>query len=372
MSEPGLFDEVLARGGVREAVGDRAWLAAMLSAETALARAQARIGLIEPEAAAAVADACRVDRFDLAELARRAGRHASPVVPLVRMLREVAGPAVHKGATSQDILDTAAMLVSRSALDVLLADLSGASDAAARMARTYRNVPMAGRTLLQPAAPVTFGLKAARWLSALDAAAERLTAVRGRLAVQLGGPAGTLAGFEGRAFDLVEAFAGQLGLAVPVLPWHTDRTRIADLAGALGTAAGTAGKIARDVTLLSQAEVGEVAEGAPGGSSAMPHKRNPVAAVSTLASASQAPGLVATLLAAMAGEHERAAGAWQAEWRPLRDLLVATGSAMSWLRACLTGLRVDAGAMAANLSKFLSDVDTGCSGELVDRVLEVR
>lgn len=370
MSEPGLFDEVLARGGVRAAVGDAAWLRALLEVEAALARAQATVRLIPAEAAAVIANACRPDRFDTAELAKRAAEHASPVVPLVSRLRELAGEFVHYGATSQDILDTAAMLVSRDAVDVLLVDLSSAAGAAARLAREYRDTPMAGRTLLQQAVPITFGLKAARWLVALDEAVARLAAVRGRLAVQLGGPAGTLATYGDRGFDLVRTFAAELSLVEPVLPWHTDRTRIADLAGALATAAGTVGKIARDVTLLAQSEVGEVAEAAPGGSSSMPHKRNPVAAVSALACATQAPGLVATLLGAMVQEHERAAGAWQAEWRALRELLTAVGAAAAWLHTCLAGLTVDPGAMAANLRGLTGDV--GMAGELVDRALAAR
>ncbi|HEV2783436.1 MAG TPA: 3-carboxy-cis,cis-muconate cycloisomerase [Actinophytocola sp.] len=369
MSEPGLFDEVLARGGVRAAVSDPSWLRALLEVEAALARAQAKVGLLSAEDAATVAAACRPDRIDAGELAGRAAESGNPVVALVASLREVAGGSVHMGATSQDVLDTAAMLVARRALDVLLDDLAGAADAAAGLAREHRDTAMAGRTLLQQAVPITFGLKAARWLVALDEAADRLGRVRSRLAVQLGGPAGTLG-----AFDVVEAFAAELELAVPTLPWHTDRTRIADLAGALGTAAGTIGKIARDVTLLSQPEVGEVAEAAPGGSSSMAHKRNPVAAVSALACASQAPGLVATLLAAMVQEHERAAGAWQAEWRPLRELLTAVGSAAAWLRQCLSGLVVDSDALARNLARLVSHVDAGvgASAELVDRALAAR
>lgn len=372
MSSPGLFDEVLARGGVRDAVSDRAWLRAMLAAEERLARAQASVGLISAEEAQAVAQACRADRFDLAELAKAAAESGNPVVALVARLRELA-PSVHLGATSQDILDTAAMLVIRRAFLPLLEDLSGAASSAAQLAREHRDIAMAGRTLLQQAAPITFGLKAARWLSALQAAIERLEGIRANgLALQLGGPTGTLAAYGDRAFDVVEAYADELGLVAPDLPWHTDRTRIGELAGALGIAAGTAGKIARDVTLLSQNEVGEVAEAAPGGSSSMPHKRNPSAAVSALACASAAPGLVATLLAAMVQEHERAAGAWQSEWRALRELLTSVGSAAAWLHTCLAGLVVDSQAMAANLARLaeVSEVDNlGAAPRLVDQAL---
>lgn len=367
MSSHGLFDEVLARGEVRDAVGDHAWLRAMLDAEAGLAWAQAATGLISLDDAQSVVEACQPDRFDLAELGTAAAASGNPVVALVARLRELT-PAVHLGATSQDILDTASMLVADRALGPLLADLTGAAEAAAALARGHRDTPMAGRTLLQQAAPITFGFTAARWLSALHQAIEALTTIREtRLAVQLGGPTGTLG-----PLDLVEAYAATLGLVAPSLPWHTDRTRIGELAGALGIAAGTAGKIARDVTLLSQSEVGEVAEAAPGGSSSMPHKRNPIAAVSALACAAQAPGLVATLLAAMVQEHERAAGAWQSEWRAQRELLRCVGSAAAWLHTCLAGLTVDREAMATNLARLadVSKIDNpGAAPFLVDRAL---
>ena len=253
-------------------------------------------------------------------------------MPLVRALGEaVAGPAaahVHRGATSQDVLDSAAMLVAHRALGPLLADLRAAAAAAAALAEAHRETPMAGRTLLQQALPMTFGLKAATWLVGLDEAGERLATVRSeRLAVQLGGAAGTLAALGGDGIAVLGLLARELGLAEPVLPWHTTRTRPAELAGALGVAAGAIAKVATDVVLLAQTEVGEVREGVAGrgGSSTLPHKRNPVAATCARACAMRAPGLVATLLGAMAHEHERAAGAWHAEWRPLADLLTATG-----------------------------------------------
>jgi len=351
----GLFDEVLARGPVRAAVSDRAWLTAMLDAEAALARAAAAIGLIPAAAATAITAACRPDRYDIAALGAAAGGSGTPVLPLVDALRSAVPPDVaefvHYGATSQDILDTATMLVAHRALVPMLADLAGAADASATLARDHERTPMAGRTLLQHALPVTLGLKAAGWMVALDEAADRLTPVREiRLAVQLGGAVGTLAAFRGSGPSLAAGFAAELGLAHPVLPWHTNRTRIAELTGALATAAGVLAKIARDVTLLAQTEVAEVAEAAPGRSSAMPHKRNPVASVSAYACASQAPGLAATLYAAMAQEHERAAGGWQAEWRPLRELLIAVGSAAAWMRECLTGLTVHEAAMRANVA----------------------
>jgi 3-carboxy-cis,cis-muconate cycloisomerase len=355
----GLFDGVLARGRVREAVDDRAWLQAMLDVEAALARAEARAGLLPAEQAEEIARACRAERFDPAALGEAAAASGNPVVPLVRALGAVlSGPAaaaVHHGATSQDVLDSAAMLVAHRALGPLLDDLDGAAAAAAALARAHRTTLMAGRTLLQQALPVTFGVKAAGWLVGLDEAAARLEVVRTtRLAAQLGGAAGTLAALGPAGVQVLGAFARELGLAEPVLPWHTVRTRMADLAGALGAAAGVAGKVARDVVLLAQTEVAEVREGGPpgrGGSSTLPHKRNPVAAVAALAAAEQAPGLVATLLAAMVQEHERAAGPWHAEWRPLTELLRTTGSAAAWLRDCLERLEVDPERMRHNLDR---------------------
>jgi len=371
MSETvGLFDGVLARGAVREATSDRAWLQAMLDVEAALARAEARAGLFAPAVADEIARACRAEDFDIAALGRAAAASGNPVPALVRALTArvggQAGGEVHRGATSQDILDTAAMLVASRALVLLGADLDGAARAAARLAEGHRETLMAGRTLLQQALPITFGLKAAGWLASLDGAAARLDQIRSTgLAVQLGGAAGTLASLGTAGPAVVGFLAEGLGLAVPLLPWHSARERVADLAAALGLTGGAIGKAARDVTLLAQTEVGEVHEGdggprasaddgaSPnrrGGSSTLPHKNNPVAAISAVACAARAPGLVATLLAAMVQEHERAAGAWHAEWAPMRDLLVTVGSAAAWIRDCLERLVVDEARMRANLA----------------------
>ncbi len=352
----GLFAGTAARGDAAAAAGDAAWLQAMLDVEAALARAQARLGIVPVAAAEVIAAACRAERFSLAALGAEGARTATPVPGLVAALREAVGPEaaphVHRGATSQDVADSAAMLVAHRALGALLADLRGAADAAAALAAAHRATLAPARTLLQHALPTTFGLKAAGWLVALDAARVRLREVRdGRLAVQLGGAAGTLAALDGRVSAVAAELARELGLAEPLLPWHADRTRIGELAGALGGAAGACAKVARDVVLLAQTEVAEVREGVPGrgGSSALPHKRNPVAAVSVLACAGAAPGLVATLLAAMAGEHERAAGAWQGEAPALAELLRATGSAAAWLRDLLEHLEPDPARMRANL-----------------------
>jgi len=352
----GLFGEVLARGRVRARTTDLAWLQALLDVEAALARAQAAAGVIAAEHAESIAAACRAERYDVDALGAQAAEVGNPAAPLVRALRaEVGDPAaadVHRGATSQDIVDSATMLVARGALEALLDDLGGAAEAAARLAGEHRATVMAGRTLLQQAVPISFGLKAAGWLVGLDEAAQRLDAVRRtRLAAQLGGAAGTLSAQGDAGIDVLSRFARELELAEPVLPWHTTRTRIVELATALGEASGAMAKIAGDVVLLAQTEVGEVREGGGdrGGSSAMPHKHNPVAAISALAGARQAPGLVANLLAAMEHEHERAAGAWHAEWGPLRELLRSTGSAAAWLRDCLEHLEVDPERMRANL-----------------------
>jgi 3-carboxy-cis,cis-muconate cycloisomerase len=376
-SDGGLFDGILARGAAASAVSDRAWLDAMLAFEAALAGACGAAGVIPASAASAIEATCRSLAPEPEAIGRDAAAHASPVVPLVAAIR-AAAPAdvrefVHRGATSQDALDTAAMLVARDALAFVRSDVDGAADAAAGLAREHRDTPMVGRTLLQQAVPVTFGLTAAGWLAGLDAASAGLR--RWRPAAQLGGAAGTLAGLGDAGPTVVAGLAARLGLDAPVLPWHTERGRITSLAGALGVTAGACGKIARDVTLLAQSEVGEVGEASPGGSSAMAHKHNPVAAVSALACAAQAPGLVATLLAAAVQEHQRAAGAWQAEWQPLRTLLVSTGSAAAWLRACLDGLVVHADVMRTTLDGTGWPTEPGAgdplgaAGALVDAAL---
>jgi 3-carboxy-cis,cis-muconate cycloisomerase len=354
MSEGGeLFGGVFARGGT--GLSAAAWLQAMLDTEAALARALERAGLAADGAGAAVTAVAKASNFDLAELGQQTARTGNPVPALVRALHKMlpgpAAAAVHHGATSQDIIDTAMMLLARTALDAVLGSLSGAAAEAARLAAGHRDTVMLGRTLMQQAVPVTFGLVAAGWLTGLDEARARLAAVRQeRLAVQFGGAACTLAPL-GQAGPRVAALlAGELGLAEPVLPWHTSRLRIIELAAALAGVCAAAGKIARDVTLLAQSEVGEVHETGPGGgSSTMPHKRNPVAAVAVLGCAKQAPGLLATLTAAAEQEYQRAAGGWHAEWQPLAALLRLTGSAASWCAELLAGLAVDAVAMRANL-----------------------
>lgn len=354
MSE--LFGPVFAAGPVADEVGDTAWLRGMLDFEAALAAARADAGLLDREHADRIAEACRPELYDVAELGRDATGIGNPAGPLVRALTgQVGGEAarhVHAGATSQDVVDTAAMLVAQRALVPLLADLDACADTVASLAQTHIDTVQVGRTLLQHALPVTFGFTAAGWLAALDAAAGRLRTLR--LPVQFGGAAGTLASLGADGPAVLRALSRRLGLAEPLLPWHTDRTPIAEIAGALGTAAGAVSAVARSIVLLAQTDVGEVHEEGPpgsGGSSTMPHKRNPVAAVSALACAKQAPGLVADLLAAMEQEHQRAAGAWHAEWRPFTALWRVCGSAVHWLRTCLERLRVDTGRMRENLDR---------------------
>ncbi|MGC9495592.1 3-carboxy-cis,cis-muconate cycloisomerase [Streptomyces sp. WG7] len=340
-----------------DATDDHAYLRALLDAEAALTRAQAGLGLAPAEAAAAVTDAADPARFDVRSLAGRARGGGNPVIPLVADLTEAVGeeygPYVHRGATSQDILDTATMLVAARTLDLLLPDLGRTERALARLAAEHRDTAMPGRTLTQHAVPTTFGLKAAGWRTLVLDARDRIAAVRDALPAQLGGAAGTLAAFGAYgAADpagLPSAYARELGLRAPVLPWHTLRTPVADLAGCLAFAAGALGKIAADVLVLSRTETAEVAEGSGGGSSAMPHKANPVRSTLIAAAARRAPQLAATLYGSLTAEDERPAGAWHAEWEPLRDLLRLTGGAARDAAELAEGLQVRPDAMRAHL-----------------------
>jgi 3-carboxy-cis,cis-muconate cycloisomerase len=394
-SARGLFGGVFDRGGAQ--TDDAAWLQAMLDAEAGLARALERAGLAPAGSGEAVTAAARAGDFSIGELGELAGLTGNPVPALARALArrvpQAAAGAVHRGATSQDIVDTAAMLLARRVIDVVLADLARAAAAAARLADTHRSTMMIGRTLLQQAVPITFGLVAAGWLTSLDEARVGLATVSSqRLAVQFGGAAGTLASLGDDGPRVAALLAEDLGLTLPVMPWHADRLRIIDLATGLARVTAALGKIARDVTLLAQSEVGEVSEGKSGdgnrggtgadasgppspnggpgpadgaasadrppaaagprrgGSSAMPHKHNPVGAIAILGCTKQAPGLLATLVACAEQEHQRAAGAWHAEWQPLTALLRLTGSAASWAAELMSGLVVDASRMAANLA----------------------
>jgi 3-carboxy-cis,cis-muconate cycloisomerase len=330
---------------VAEATSERAWLQAMLDVEAALAAAEAEHGIVPSAAADAIAAACDAGRFDPGSLAREARDTGSPVVPLVRALSAElpaeAASYVHWGATSQDVMDTAAMLVAKRTLPLVDDDLSGVVRACAKLADEHRGTPMPGRTLLQQALPITFGLKAAGWLAGVAEARERLAAVT--LDAELGGAAGTLASLGSDGIPVLRSFAERLGLGEPALPWHTARARVGELGAALALAAGALEKVALDLTLLAQTEVAEVAEpsdGGRGGSSTLPHKRNPVGAVRCIACARLVRGAAATLLASMPQEHERATGAWQAEWPALSEALALTGGAAFSLREALDGLDV--------------------------------
>lgn len=355
MPSEALFLPILVPEEVRDAVSERAWLEAMLASERALARAEARVGVIPAEAADAIAAACDPERFDVAQLAEEGRRVANPVEPLVRALVAEAGEAgrwVHWGATSQDVLDTASMLVARGALDVILGELDGVADGCAALAEAHRTTPMAARTVLQQAVPTTFGLVAAGWLTSILDVRARLEAVRDeRLAAQLGGAGGTLAALGADGLAVARTFAEEVGLPEAPLPWHALRVRVAELGAALDVAAGALGKVALDVTLLAQTEVGEVAERQGGGSSAMPQKRNPVGAVLTSACARTAHGHASVLVSGLPQEHQRAAGAWQAEWLALSGALAFTGGAAASLRETVAGLEVRPERMTENLAR---------------------
>ena len=359
MSED-LFGPIFVPDRFREAVSGSAWLQAMLDTEGALALAQARAGLIPDEAAKTIVSHCDAARFDPEEIGHQGRAAGNPVPPLVRSLTtavsevsEDAARYVHKGATSQDVIDTAMMLVAKRALGLILAELDGISSACARLAESHRDTIMAGRTLLQQALPTTFGLKAAGWLvSVLEARRQLLDVRSSRLAAQLGGAVGTLASLGPNGTKVLSEFARELDLGEPVIPWHTDRARVAEVGGALSLAAGVLGKISLDIILLSQTEVGEVEEpsdGGRGGSSTLPHKRNPILSVTAAASASRVVDLSRTLEAAMIAEHERPAGAWHSEWVTLSDALALTGGAASAVREVTEGLQVRTERMRENL-----------------------
>ncbi|WSA96992.1 3-carboxy-cis,cis-muconate cycloisomerase [Streptomyces sp. NBC_01795] len=368
-----MLSPVRVGSAVEAATGDTAYVRALLDAEVALARAQAATGLAPSAAAEVLADVASDTAVYVAyparDLAARARAGGNPVIPLVADLTAAvaardrdAAAFVHRGATSQDILDTATMLVASRALRPVLADLDRTADALARLAAAHRDTPMPGRTLTQHAVPTTFGLKAAGWRALVLDAAERLDAARAALPVQLGGAAGTLAAFaafagpggagaagRGAELRLPAAYAAETGLAEPALPWHTLRTPVADLAGALAFTAGALGKLAADVLVLSRTETGEVSESGGGPSSAMPHKANPVRATLIASAARQVPALAGVLYGALVAEDERPPGAWHAEWQPLREALRLSGGAAATAADLAEGLRVHPARMRRNL-----------------------
>jgi 3-carboxy-cis,cis-muconate cycloisomerase len=344
-------------GPVPGLTSSRAWVAAVLEAEAALAAAQADEGVVPPAAADAVAAACAVERVDVAAIVEEAALGGNLVIPLLPRLRALVGDehagAVHLGATSQDMVDAATALVVQRCGDAVAAVLGDSARLVAALAADRGDAPMIARTLGRHAVPTTFATVTDRWSDGLDEAAAALTTAS-RSPVGLGGPSGDGRSFGAAHHAVVERFAARLGLPATPIARHGQRSGTAAVAGAWGLAASVIAKIGLDVVLLAQDDVGEVTEAAPGagGSSSMPHKRNPVAAISARAAAMQAPGLVATLLhAAGSGELERAAGAWHAEWPALNGLLRATGSAAQWLHTSLGRLVVDPARMAANLSR---------------------
>jgi 3-carboxy-cis,cis-muconate cycloisomerase len=345
---------------MRAIFSDEGCVAGMLEFEAALARAQSALGLIPGDAGPAIAACCRPEHIDSERLHAGAASAGNLALPLVRELTAAvarehphAARFVHWGATSQDAIDTGLVLQMRAALAAIETDYTLLSQVLAELARRERDTLVAGRTWLQQAVPITFGVKVAGWLSAVERDRVRLAAARERaLVLQLGGAAGTLASMGRRGPDVAAAVAASLALAVPDIPWHTQRDRIAEIAAVLGIAVGTLGKIARDVALMMQTELGEAYEPAApgrGGSSTMPQKRNPVGAAVALAAALRVPGLVATLLSASVQEHERGLGGWHAEWEVLPEIFTLTDGALGRMLDVISGLELDRDRMRDNL-----------------------
>lgn len=356
MSNPFAF--LVARGPIVDATAPSAWLRAMLDVEAALANSQAVAGDIPTEAAATIADACVVEKFDVDAIFEESTLGGVPVIGLVERLRHAVGadaaPYVHVGATSQDIMDTAAMLVVGRCSRLAAEQLETAADLVGPLADEHGEQPMIGRTLGQYAVPMTFGNVTSRWRTRLHECTVSLRALARDLPVQLGGPVGDGTSYGADALTISYTVATRLGLYVPPHSWHTQRGPIAQVAGGWGAIAATVSGIATQIVMLTASDVGELVErsNGAGGSSSMPHKHNPVAAISARAAAMQVPGLVATLLHASGGhEFERAAGAWHAEWPALNTMLRATGSAIDWLTTSLHRITVDPERMAANLAR---------------------
>lgn len=355
-----LLAPMLSSAAMRAVCDDVAYLQNMLDFEAALARAEAATGAIPASAAGPIGKACKASSFDLANLAEAATRSGNLAIPLVKALTASVARAdpdaaryVHWGATSQDVIDTAGMLTLRAAIDALLADLDRAIAGFAKLATRHRDTPMVARTWLQHALPMPFGLKLAEYAAALHRSRMRLQRLRNEgLALQFGGAAGTLAALGDKGMLVAERLAQELKLPLPDAPWHTHRDRIAEAASLFAIVVGTCGKIARDIQLLMQTDVAEAFEPSGegrGGSSTMPHKRNPVAAASALAAATMAPNLAATIFASQVGDHERSAGPWHAEWPTLPMLELVTSGALAAIVDIAEGLEVDAGRMRANL-----------------------
>jgi 3-carboxy-cis,cis-muconate cycloisomerase len=357
---PRLLDPLFVAEPMRQVFSDRARLQAMLDVEAALARAEATVGVIPADAAPSIIAKCRAELFDARALAETSVLAGNPAIPMVQALTTLVGaddPAamryVHWGATSQDIMDSGLVLQLRAAVDLFDKDLSRLSAVLADLAERHKTTLLAGRTWMQHALPTTFGIKAAGWLSAAERHRHRLAEIRPRLlTLQFGGAVGTLAPLDADGLSVAATLADYLMLALPDIPWHSHRDRVAELATTLGLLVGTLGKIARDISLLMQSEVGEAFEPTAkgrGGSSAMPHKRNPVRSAIILSAALRVPALVSIMLGAMVEENERGLGSWHAEWETLPDICRLAAGALQQTVDMLAGLDVDTARMRRNL-----------------------
>jgi 3-carboxy-cis,cis-muconate cycloisomerase len=362
-----IFEGFLSTPEAIEAFGDAQFVAAMLRFESALARAQARAGLIPEAAAQTIADTCKVDLFDVPQIVRDSGRAGSVAIPLVAKLKEnvalfnaSAVQHVHFGSTSQDVIDTAMALVSKQGLRLIEADLIRAIDALFTLAEKHAATPILARTLMQPASVTSFGLKCVNWVAPLVRSLLRLRAASSAaLAVQLGGAVGTLSTLNGAGAQVVQSMSEELGLAAHSSAWHTQRDQWLALACELALMVGSLGKIGQDIALMGQFEVGELAEpteAGRGGSTAMPHKRNPVASMTAKAAAQRAPQRLAALLATMPHEHERALGAWQAELAEWPGLMVTAHGSVRAMATALEGLQVFEARMRGNIDNLVAQV----------------
>lgn len=358
-----LIESLATTPALAEVFSDESVLKAMLDFEAALARAEARLGIIPTNAADAITTSAKPGNFDGPALADAAFRAGTPAIPLVKALTDRVRKAnaeaarfVHWGATSQDVVDSAMSLLLKRAEPMLSGDLLRLEKALAGLTERHKDTVMLGRTLLQPAPPVTFGLKAAGWLGSVRRGRRRLeNGFRAAAVLQFGGASGTLASLGERGIEVGEALGAELGLETPAAPWHTQRDQLATLICACGVLTGSLGKMARDIALLMQNEVGEAAEPGSegrGGSSTMPHKHNPTACSLTLAAAQRVPGLVASFLSAMVQEHERAVGGWQAEWPVVAAAVRSTGVAIASMAEVAEGLLVDTEKMRVNIDRM--------------------
>ncbi|VVP74190.1 3-carboxy-cis,cis-muconate cycloisomerase [Pseudomonas fluorescens] len=355
-----LFDAYFTARDMREVFCDQGRVQAMLDFEAALARAEARVGLIPQSAVAPIEAACQAGHFDFAALGDAIATAGNSAIPLVKALgKQIAAKDadaeryVHLGATSQDVMDSGLVLQLRRALALIDSDLEQLGQVLATQAQRYVATPLAGRTWLQHATPVTLGMKIAGWLGAVTRSRQRLLELKPRLLVlQFGGASGTLAALGDKAMPIARALADELQLSLPDQPWHTQRDRLVEFGSVLGLIAGSLGKLGRDISLLMQTEAGEVFEpSAPGkgGSSTMPHKRNPVGAAVLIGAATRVPGLLSTLFSAMPQEHERSLGLWHAEWETLPEICCLVSGSLKQALLVTQGLEVDAERMARNL-----------------------